>query len=83
MIIVIAAIITAFFWHLLATRIWVAHLGTIVSTPILVWAVAISHFGWLDRTFFMNLAITVGVTVVVSLVVGFVFQAIRRKGVNV
>jgi hypothetical protein len=83
MIIVIAALITAFFWHLLATRVWVAHVGTVVTTPILVFAVASSHFGWLDKTFFMNLAITIGITVVVSVVVGFVFQGVRRKRVKV
>jgi hypothetical protein len=54
-----------------------------LTTPMLVFAVASSHFVWLDKTFFMNLAITIGITVVVSVVVGFVFQGVRIKRVKV
>lgn len=76
---VLLCIFISLVWHLLLPRFWYACLGATLSSTLIVWVLTISHFGWMDSTFFRNLALTVTVALTSSIVVGLVVSKIRRN----
>ena len=80
--IVAAVLIGAFFaviCHAVTTRFWVAVSVSAALTLILFWGFTQSHFGWFDWTFVENVAITLVIAVLVSVVVGRLFMLIRTS----
>jgi hypothetical protein len=57
-------------WNFFAASVASTLLGTIAA-----WVLASSHFGWMDETFFRNLAFTSGLAFLVSIATGVVRQA--------
>jgi len=73
MIFVIAGIaaVCAFVWHgNLASKFWVATVASAATSSLLFYAIASSHFGWMDNTFVENALITFITSLFVSIVVG-------------
>lgn len=71
-------LVVAILWHFLLPRFWFACIGSTLSSAFLVWLLTMSHFGWMDATFFQSLAVTLAVALICSLVVGYITAKIRR-----
>ena len=72
------ALVVAIFWHgVLPKFVW-ATVWSTISATLLVWLMTSSHFGWLDETFFKNLALTLTISLTASLIVGVGFLRWRR-----
>jgi len=75
----IVAIVIATFWHFLLQRMWLAVIGSTITSTFITWALLASHFGWLDETFYKNMAITISASLVISILIGAVASALRNK----
>jgi uncharacterized membrane-anchored protein YitT (DUF2179 family) len=78
-VIYIAAIVVAFCWHFLLEKMWPATIGSTITSTLLIWALTSSHFGWLDETFYKNMAMTLAVSFVASFIIGIIFTSIRKN----
>ena len=79
LIAVIIAAIVSVACHLMLRSFWGAVAGSAVISVVLFWALSMSHFGWLDQTFFENVAWSLLLSAGVSLVVGKVVRKLEKK----
>jgi len=75
---VVLAAIFALAWHTWVANFALAVLASTLCTAGVFWAFTASHFGWLDLVFLKNSLIALSVSLVVSLLVGFL-PAFRRR----
>ena len=64
--IVIVAIVVAIIWHFLLEKLWPATIGSTITATIASWSMLTSHFGWLDETFYKNIAMTLAISFTAS-----------------
>jgi hypothetical protein len=73
----IISLLTAVIWHSFLRRLWLAIIGSTMTSSLLSWLLLMSHFGWLDRIFFINLLMTVSIALAISIFVGLIFSIAR------
>jgi hypothetical protein len=81
-VILIAAIITVIvsvIWHILLHRFWLAVARSAFTSVLLYWMVSMSHFGWLDQTFFENVAWSLLLSSVVSVAIGNLVRKLEKN----
>lgn len=76
--IAISAIVAAIF-HKLISRLWLAAALSACVSTVVIWKIAESHFGWLDQIFFKNVAKTMAIALLVSLVVGKIIHRFAKR----
>lgn len=77
--IAIVAIVIAVFWHFLLEKMWLAIVGSTITATFVSWALLSSHFGWLDETFYKNMAMTLAISFAASFIIGAIFTLIRKE----
>ena len=77
--IIIVAIVVALIWHFLLERMWPSTIGSTITSTIVSFTIFSSHIGWLDKTFYKNIAIILAVSFSVSLIIGILFTAKRKS----
>jgi len=70
--------IVSVIWHIVLRRFWLAVGGSAISSVFLFWTVAMSHFGWLDRTFFENMVWSLVLSSVVSIAIGKLVRKLEK-----
>jgi hypothetical protein len=68
------AALSALFWHVMVRRFWIATVLGTITAVLLELVIAGSHFGWMDETFFRNLAGLTALTATVSIAAGFALR---------
>lgn len=72
-LITLVALCTAFICHVLIDKTLIANVVASVSATLITWIVVGRDFGWLDYTFLKNISLTLGVSIVISVLIGLVF----------
>src|SRR5262245_45107885 len=67
------AILVSFGWHAAVKTRWIAVIGSVMTTLLIVHLVLGEHFTWVDDRFFAHPPITLGIAALVSVIVGQVF----------
>lgn len=76
---ILLSLVAALLWYWLVPWYSLACVGSISMSVFGVWFVGQSHFGWMDRVFFENLAISFSISASISVAVGVVYQLRRRR----
>jgi glucokinase len=79
LILVVIAAVVSVPCHVVLRKFMAAVASSAIASTVLVWVVASSHFGWLDQTFYGNLALSLGASGGVSVVVG---ALVRKRAKN-
>ena len=78
-LVALVALCTAFICHVLISKTLIANSVSSISATLISWLLAGSEFGWMDFTFLKNISLTLGVSIIVSVLVGLVFFNNRNK----
>ncbi len=77
--ILVTSIVFSLIFHFTQSKYWLSILGSVVVSTLVVWFFASGHFGPVDFEFLKKILIIAGVSLIVSIFVGFFVTKIKRK----
>ena len=78
---IIFSIFIAILWNLLQKRLWIACLGSTITSVLIALAIVTGsgHSPFYSDGFYTDIALLVGIVFGISSIVGFVFMLLRNK----